>query len=347
MTNTALWVAQTISRRSFMAGGLAALGTLLAARPLGLAAQAEALPPDVTDTHIKSLTYKIEYLTEFYTVSEAKEAVRMWIPLPVKDAEQEVSHLSIEAAYPYSVNRASDNSFVYIENDGIKKKGPCASVRYTIKRKAAAVENALEGGLKLSEWERPDEAITQYVDKLTGNEKDPVRIARVLYDDIISRTQYTHEACSRGVSALAFDDKSGRSDDFHAMFRTMMALKKIPVKWEQGIMLPYRPALNKKGKIEADCINSHSWLKFYAGGKSIPVDLSEAKRWPVLKDFYFGRLTPNRIKFSTGRGLMLNPPQSEILNTFSYTHAEGDGVVMVYGHNYRTFIKYELVAKEA
>ncbi|MEO5360300.1 MAG: hypothetical protein H7843_07600 [Nitrospirota bacterium] len=335
-----------MSRRAFIAGALSCVGYMMAQSH---AFGAAAVPPEPTDMRLKSLTYKIEYLTEFYTT--AKEAVRMWIPLPVEDVEQEITHLSIDAMYPYTVNKASDNSVVYIETGGIKKKGTCATVRYTVKRKAVGITvsddvDAAKKYLKLSEWEKRDEAITKYVETIVGGETDPMRIGRRLYDGIIDRMEYVHELCSRGVSAIAFEDKSGRSDDFNAMFRTMLVYKNIPVKWEQGIMLPYRPVLNKKGTVEADCINSHSWLKFYAGGKSVPVDISEAKRWPALRDFCFGSLTPNRIKFSTGRGLILRPPQSEILNTFSYTHAEADGVPMIYGHNYRTFVKYELIRKE-
>ncbi|MBF0487447.1 MAG: transglutaminase domain-containing protein [Nitrospirae bacterium] len=333
-----------ISRRAFIAGALATAGALLAKRPDSVG-EPLALPGE-SDTRIEALTYKIRYLTEFYT---ADQAVRVWIPLPAVDPNQEITNLAIESRYPYTVNRASDNSAVYIEADGTQK-GTCASVRFTMRRKTTRITEAKDIDvaryLKLSEWEKWDEAIVKFIDMVVGGETDPVRIGKRIYDAVVAHTAYVHQVCSRGVSVLAFEDKSGRSDDFHAMFRTMLVYKAIPVKWEQGVLLPYHPTLNKKGTVEADCINSHSWLRFYAGGKTIPVDLAEGKRWPGLREFCFGGLTANRIKFSTGRGLTLNPPQSEILNTFSYTHAEADGVPMTYGHNYRTFIKYELLRKE-
>ncbi|MBV6340204.1 transglutaminase domain-containing protein [Candidatus Magnetobacterium casense] len=338
---------QNISRRAFLAGAVAAAGYMLTRR-LDNAAAAQPAAADTNITKIKSLTYKIEYLTEFLT-SSSNDSIRLWLPLPVEEAQQVVTNLSIESKYPYTVNRASDNGVVFIETKGIRK-GRCAALHYTVKRNAAGItdckgDDALRY-LQLSEWEKWDGEIAKYVDAAVGPETDPARIGRILYDGIIDRTTYVHKLCSRGVSTLAFEDKAGRCDDFHALFRTMMVYKKIPVKWDQGIMLPYRAELNKKGTIEADCINSHSWLKFYAGGKCIPVDISEAKRWPALREFYFGSLTANRIMFSCGRGLTLLPPQAEILNNFSYTHAEANGIPMIYGHNYRTFIRYELIRKE-
>ncbi|MBF0318456.1 MAG: hypothetical protein HQL01_01450 [Nitrospirae bacterium] len=334
-----------ISRREFLAGALASAGYVLLNRHEGVAASEPSPPAGITK--IKSLTYKIDYLTEFYTSSPAKDTIRIWIPLPAQDTEQEVRGLSIETRHTYKINRATDAAVAYIETTGIKK-GNCATVRYTVKRKAAGIVDAAEGDvrkyLKLSEWEKWDDDIVRYVNAETGTETDPVRMARKLYDGIIDRTTYVHKLCSRGVSTLAFEDKAGRCDDFNAMFRTMMVYKNIPVKWIQGVILPLVP--NNKGTIEADCINSHSWLEFHAGGKSIPVDLTEGKHWPALRDYFFGSLTANRIKFSTGRGLTLTPPQSEILNNFSYTHVEANGIPMIYGHNYRTFIKYKLIGKE-
>jgi hypothetical protein len=58
----------------------------------------------------------------------------------------------------------------------------------------------------------------------------------------------------------------------------------------------------------------------------VPVDISEADKDPSLKDYYFGRLTENRVTFSVGRDLVLVPKQAgEPLNFFVHPYVEVDG----------------------
>jgi hypothetical protein len=245
----------------------------------------------------------------------------------------------------------SKNRMAYIE--GWKfKEGDAVVLKYDIVRKTADTsrypsENTpeyLARHLVPSEWEKWDDNIAAFVDKLTGAETDPVKIARKCYDAVIDRMEYVHEVCGRGVSTLAFEDKSGRCDEYHALFRSMLMYKKIPVRWEQGLTLPYPSEMKKSGELEADCISAHSWVRFYTGkGVWMPADLSEAATRPALRDFSFGRLAANRIKMSTGRGLTLNPPQKGILNTFPYAYIEANGYPFIYGHNYRNILKYDLV----
>ena len=189
--------------------------------------------------------------------------------------------------------------------------------------------------------------MAEFVERVAGKEKDPLKVGRLLYDAIIDRSKYLHEVCGRGVATLFLEEKVGRCDEFHALFRSALMYRGIPARWEQGIAFPYPSEIKKRGEFEADCINAHSWVRFYLGdGRWFPVDLSEAKRRPDLREYYFGRLVPNRMKVSSGRGLVLNPPQKGIINTFAYTYIEAGGLPVIYGHNYRNTINYKLLAME-
>ena len=56
--------------------------------------------------------------------------------------------------------------------------------------------------------------------------------------------------------------------------------------------------------------------------------ISEADKHPEMKRYYFGRLTPDRVAFSTGRDIQLVPKsKSGPLNYFVYPHVEVDGKV--------------------
>ena len=71
----------------------------------------------------------------------------------------------------------------------------------------------------------------------------------------------------------------------------------------------------------------HCWSDFYVDGKGwIPVDISEAWKHPEKRDYFFGAHDVNRVQFSMGCDLQLNPPQNgKPLNYFVYPYIEVDG----------------------
>ncbi|MEW6410413.1 MAG: transglutaminase domain-containing protein [Nitrospirota bacterium] len=305
----------------------------------------------VNDSEVKAVNLNITCTTEILNPPKDKD-IRIWIPVPPDDHEQEISGLTVISRIPYKMTKEDiwGNRMFFFNADNLTAKDKIV-VKYRIRRKAGGISKDLnekpERHLEPSEWEKWDDNITEYVDALVGSEKNPVKIGKKIYDAIVDSLTYVHEVCGRGVSQITLEEKTGRCDEFHALFRSMMMYKGIPVRWEQGIALLYPSVIKEKGEFEADCINAHSWVRFYIGGnKWMPADLSEAKRRPDLRDFYFGNLPPNRIKMSTGRGLTLNPMQEGIINTFPYTYIEADGVPLIYGHNYRNIMRYELIKME-
>lgn len=334
-----------ICRRDFIKHSLLATACLLGGRSLSLAG-----PVTAEDHLVKSLELDIIYTTKIINPPKRK-GINIWIPLPFDDHEQEIEGLSIESRVPYRIADDSwGNRMLFISVDTVAE-GDRFTLKYRFKRKASGVieDKTIdpERYRMPSEWESWDDQITGFVDSLVGDEKNPVEIGKKVYQSIIERLKYIHEVCGRGVSTLTFEDGLGRCDEYHALFRTMMMYKGIPVSWEQGILMPYPSELKEKGEFEADCINAHSWVRFYIGeGRWWPADVSEGDRRPDLRSYYFGRLVPNRIKVSTGRGLILNPPQQGIINTFAYTYIEAGGFPAIYGHNYRNVINYELLRIE-
>ena len=58
----------------------------------------------------------------------------------------------------------------------------------------------------------------------------------------------------------------------------------------------------------------------------IPVDISEAWKAKEKRDYFFGSLDANRVRFSTGRDITLSPKQNgPPLNYFVYPYIEIDG----------------------
>lgn len=56
------------------------------------------------------------------------------------------------------------------------------------------------------------------------------------------------------------------------------------------------------------------------------MDASEAAKNPEKREYFFGAHDENRVEFSLGRDLLLNPKQSaEPINYFVYPYAEVNG----------------------
>jgi len=332
-----------ITRRDFLFGSIAFAATLSQSR--------NASARSVNDAEVKAIHLKITYMTEILKSPKGRD-INIWMPIPTSDHEQQVTDISVRSRMQHRLTEDPmfKNRIFYFKTERLNA-GEGIALNYTVRRKTAGIiedrQERPERYLEPSEWERWDEKIARYVDGLVGNESDPVKAGRKIYDALIDSLTYVHEACGRGISTLTFEDKKGRCDEFHALFRSMMMYKKIPVRWHQGIALPYPSAIKKTGEVEADCINAHSWLSFHIGNQRwMPVDLSEAKRRPDLREFYFGKLPPNRIRMSDGRGITLSPPQKTPLNTFPYTHIEADGIPLIYGHHYRNRLRYEVLRIE-
>ena len=71
----------------------------------------------------------------------------------------------------------------------------------------------------------------------------------------------------------------------------------------------------------------HCWAEFYVNGVGwVPVDISEAWKDPKKHDYFFGSLDANRVQFTVGRDLTLQPKQDgDPLNYFIYPYVEVDG----------------------
>jgi hypothetical protein len=307
-----------------------------------------------SDKAVKAIDLNISYITEVITRPKLGNKIELWIPLAKSDHGQDIMLTSIDAPVEYNINEETHygNKMIYVGSTELKD-GDRISVTYKMRRKTIGTVESKEDikkHLVLTEREKSDSNITMFVDSIVANEKDPLEIGRKIYYALIDYLTYdkTIAGCGLGISVWTFENKAGRCDDFHALFRTMMIYKGIPVKWEQGFPLPYPSVMTRSGKFDGDCTGAHCWVSFYIGNdRWVPVDVSEADKRDDLRDYFFGTLSPNRFKVSTGRDLILSPPQKgEPLNTFPFTYAETDGIPLIYGHHYRNVIHYEILNTE-
>ena len=102
--------------------------------------------------------------------------------------------------------------------------------------------------------------------------------------------------------------------------KSMARSQQIPARFEIGFPLP-------TDKASSEVAGYHCWAEFFDPQNGwVPVDISEAWKHPEKKDYFFGAHDVNRVQFSIGRDLKLNPPQQgDPLNYFVYPYVEVGG----------------------
>lgn len=146
--------------------------------------------------------------------------------------------------------------------------------------------------------------------------------ARALYDYVFSTMRYDKSGTGwgRGDAEWACDSKRGNCTDFHSVFISMARSQHIPARFEIGFPLP-------ANKHSGEIAGYHCWAEFEDSQYGwVPVDISEAWKDQRKKDYFFGAHDANRVQFSIGRDLVLNPRQAgEPLNYLVYPYVEMDG----------------------
>lgn len=268
----------------------------------------------------------------------AGETVRVWIPAAHSDAFQEVSVVSAKGDLPLRKVRGvrDGNEMFYGESKKTDKPELHFSVDYDVVRHERI---ALSGAhpqihpVALTAKERqedlrPDTLVptsglpAELAAKVTEGKSDTLAKARAIYDYVFTTMRYdkTGTGWGRGDVLYACDAKKGNCTDFHSLFIAMARSQAIPARFEIGFPLP-------ADKHSGEVAGYHCWSDFYVDGKGwIPVDISEAWKHPEKRDYFFGAHDVNRVQFTMGRDLRLNPAQDgKPLNYFVYPYVEVGG----------------------
>lgn len=189
--------------------------------------------------------------------------------------------------------------------------------------------------------------------QIVGKETNPILAARKIYDWTLNHVTYWVEYPGRmkasevGSTNFCLATKSGNCTDFHSLFSSLAMADGIPNRIVYGSLLT--PTLDGL-KVDA---SYHCWIEFYAPNYGwIPLDVSLAdiygKEFPLTPqnrtlverttatgyhgfdkskiDYYFGNLDDRRFAWSTGRDLMMQPPQDDgPVNSLPMAYVEVNG----------------------
>jgi len=273
-----------------------------------------------------------------FTVKNLPEGktVRVWIPAAQSDAWQDVKVKAAKGDLPLKKTREEKfgNEIYYAEAKKSKQAELHFDIEYEVVRRERIVLTAphlSSAALSAKEREQdlqPDALVpvtglpAELAAQVTQGKTDSLDKARAIYDYVFTTMRYdkTGTGWGHGDVLYACDAKKGNCTDFHSLFIAMARSQGIPARFEIGFPLP-------PDKHSAEIAGYHCWSDFYVDGKGwIPVDISEAWKHPDMRAYFFGSHDVNRVQFSMGRDLRLNPPQDgKALNYFVYPYVEVDG----------------------
>jgi transglutaminase-like putative cysteine protease len=331
MAIPALSIVTTIMNKVLFLGGVALFTLAInggAAEPIN---QQEIDPQYMRPA--RSRSFSIEYVGKISRPPDGAKKLRVWMPAPQSSTVQTIRNLSFSRTPRVETEGKYGNKIAYWEVDNPKEE-VAIRMSFACERKEVAMDLSR---LATDGKENLDFAVFRNADKLvvvddeirkmahdiTEGKKSTLEKGRAIYDYVLGKMTYdkNQPGWGTGSTKRACEVGKGNCTDFHALFNSLCRAEGIASGFEIGLYLPY-----EKGKQEA-LGGYHCWAFFRVPGKTwVPVDCSEADRFPERKEFLFGGHTSNRVTLSTGRDITLEPKQAgEPLNYFLNPYAEADG----------------------
>ena len=284
--------------------------------------------------------FQFEYKATVKDIPAGSKRVDLWIPVPHDTPFQKITDFEIEAAYPYRIHTAEyGNKILHVSLNEPGQSSFTVTMRFNALRKEHVQERLQQASYSpakedrdpnMARWLKPDRLVpidgkikqwAQEVVAAAGAKTDLEKV-RAIYNHIVATVKYdkSGQGWGRGDIYYACDARRGNCTDFHAIFIGYSRALGIPARFAIGFPLP---AERGEGQISG----YHCWAEAYVKGIGwVPVDASEAAKNPAKREYFFGAHDENRVEFTTGRDLTLNPKQSgEPLNYFIYPYAEADG----------------------
>ena len=287
-----------------------------------------------------SRTFRFTYSFTVKDIPAGAKLVRIWVPVAQTNEHQTVRLVETSAAVKTQITREPEygNRILYAELRNPAQSTASFTLVYEVTRKefsrgdyAQLERKDSKPGVvpvSMTRFVEPDELIPTdgkikaLADEVTGKETGTVAKAKAAYDYLFTTMRYDKSGTGwgRGDAVWACDAKHGNCTDFHSPFIGMMRADGIPARFDIGFPLP-------EGKTSGDIPGYHCWAEFYSKNIGwIPVDISEAWKAQQKRDYFFGTIDANRVKFSTGRDITLVPKQDgPPLNYFVYPYVEVDG----------------------
>ncbi len=268
--------------------------------------------------------YEVEYWMQLETHAERPgELLRIWFPYPVACATQPAEEIRLlSSSHPVSITGdVHRTAFMEVPCEA----GATYSVRYSFVNRAPYVclDQHVPCGIPVGDGLSAEE-LTQYTGEqaphilftpfirmlareIAGDEKDPLRLARRVYDYICGHVRYSYVRdylLIDNIPEFVLTNGYGDCGTMALAFITLCRALGVPAKWQSG------------SACYPDSIGSHDWAMFYVApygwlycdpsyGEGAARSGNEARR-----NHYFGNLDPFRLVASNEFQQPLTPDKA-------------------------------------
>lgn len=303
-------------------------------RPLAVARASDTGTGDmVVGAEEKSIRFNLHYQFQLHGIPPGAKRVDAWVPEPQRDVVQGVRRTRTVAPVPAleTADPVHGNRYLYFEVQEGSVPVPRWEIAWEVTRRevvAGSIERT--NGPTIARYLEPnrlvpvDDRMRALAAEAALSDGTKNAGARRLYDYVLQRMTYSKhgDGWGRGDARWACDSRYGNCTDYHSLFIAVSRASQIPARFEMGFSLL---STGTHGRVDG----YHCWASYHDAKTGWhPVDISEADKHPHLADYFFGRLHARRVHFTTGRDLVLVPPQEgPPLNFFIYPYVEVDGQV--------------------
>lgn len=303
-------------------------------------------------------------------IPEGAQSVRVWMAMPQDEPIQKVRDFKVQSPAKHQVTSDNEgNKTLFIEITDPKEKEIAIVETFAVERqeqrsgvdaaKARAISESdrrqFARYLAANEHVMINDEIRSLAAEIAGTEKNPVLVARKLYDWVLANIDYwvkdpqNKKASPVGSTEYCLKTKTGNCTDFHSLWTSLARAAGIPTRMVYGSF--FKAELDGQ---DADQ-SYHCWPEFYAPGIGwVPHDVAVAdifagdfKSTPENEklvglttadgyrgadrakiEYYFGNLDERRVTWSRGRDLRLSPSQQAgPVNAMAKAYVEVDGKI--------------------
>lgn len=286
-------------------------------------------------------SFEFTYQVSVPPTGEEQGPVNLFIPLATSDERQTIKsrEITVSPGAKQKIGREKvyGDTFLLVSRQTSTGSPVEVSVKYVVERRDFSADLSKWHGASYTAAEKQ-----KYKLYLAANRRVPIDgpivgpisrdiapgetalpvIARAIYDYVIDNMEYKKVGTGwgNGDTYWACSEKYGNCTDFHALFISLARNRGIPARFSIGFPVP-------TDKPEGEIGGYHCWVDFYLPRVGwVPIDASEAWKHPENRDLFFGTHPADRIRFSTGRDLVLGEGQTTgPLNYFIYPHVEIGG----------------------
>ena len=317
-----------------------------ATAPVEQPAVSESTVAQNTADQPKSRTFELDYGVTVNDVPEGSR-LRVWLPMPQTTAAQQIRQLGRQVPVEPKQTTESKygNRMLHFDLKPSSPRPITFQVTWQITRNEVLGLDTVDPTAGLDDAERKIYLAANLKVPIAGkpltlidpnrlSRENPIELGRSLYKQVDSHMRYdkSKPGFGNGDVLWACDSGFGNCTDFHSLFISWARSQDLPARFEIGFPLPPDRGEGKIG-------GYHCWAQFHVDGHGwVPTDISEADKHPDLKSYYFGNLSENRVQFTIGRDITLEPAQDgDPLNYFIYPHIEVDGKTWSVDKTERTF----------